>query len=564
MRHHLLGFRLGALALGASAMTLLGCATVRPSPHSKPDTAAACADWRWIAITRSGGSACPVIPGWRAQPLFDKQPAEQEASRAPERQYAKAAAPPRSATAAIADELSRFCVYEPEGGTRSRRFPPSANHELVRFDQDCAALGIAGGSPAPLSPSVWKPAAELFLSQAGKPETPLVIKNERGVRLAFLDTQPTGIGVPHEPGYSLHGYTLAHIARHLLCSPESGERCAAEITTRLALPITGFDARDRARTGIDRTHGGHVGMQSDLAGAITSEVDAWRRELSGGRAPRHLVLNLSLAWDPLLFSGLDEAQIAELHAGSQAIYRALQYASSLDVLVLAAAGNKKECPGVATDGPLLPAAWERGGPREESCGSARTPGATPLVYAVGGLGSDGEPLWNAREHSMPRRAAYGANAVVATFDPERPTAMSTGSSVATAVASSIAALVWDTVPGLSPAQVVKLLDTGIPSGLLTRRADFWFGSGGATAASPSAPPISRLSLCAAVTAACAQPGATDCPLPPAAGCQAWSPTTTTIPGLVDEHLLGGTCQPWIFPQPEDPPCPNCIKEPPPR
>jgi hypothetical protein len=152
--------------------------------------------------------------------------------------------------------------------------------------------------------------------------------------------------------------------------------------------------------------------------------------------------------------------------------------------------------------------------------------------------------------------------VVATLDPEQPTAMYTGTSVSTAVASSIAALVWDTVPGLPPAEVVKLLETGVASSLLTRHADFWFGSGSETAASPSAPQVSRLSLCAAVAAACARPGATGCPLPPGSTCEPWTAVTTTIPGLSDEHQLGGTCQPWIFPQPEDPPCPNCIKEPP--
>ena len=546
MRHRLLG-------LGLVVIAVCGCATARPSPHSKPDTAAACAEWQWIGITRSGAAACPVIDGWRAKPLF----ADKENSRgADQSQYEKTAAGQRSSTAAMAAELTRFCVYEPKNGKRGRRFPSSASHELVRFDQDCAALGIAADPPTPLSPTVWKPAEALFFDQVGKPETPLEIKNERGVRLAFLDTEPTRVGVSQEHGYSLHGYTMAHIARHLLCSPEGSERCAALITTRLALPIQRFDAQDRTRTVIDTADGGHVGLQSDLAKAIISEVNDWRLGLPSG--PRRLVLNLSLAWDPHLFSGLDEAQIAELHAGSQAIYRALQYAASLDVLVLGAAGNKKECPGVSDKGPLLPAAWERGGPRDETCRAD----AAPMIYAVGGLDATGAPLFNARELGMPRRAAYGADAVVATLDPEQPTAMYTGTSVSTAVASSIAALVWDTVPGLPPAEVVKLLETGVASSLLTRHADFWFGSGSETAASPSAPQVSRLSLCAAVAAACARPGATGCPLPPGSTCEPWTAVTTTIPGLSDEHQLGGTCQPWIFPQPEDPPCPNCIKEPP--
>lgn len=540
--------------LVVATLAFAACASARPSPSAqpKPDTAQACAEWRVIAVRSRGVAQCPVIRGWRGEPLFKPSALAERDPKGGAGYATAAAAGAEDRRGELAAELDRFCVYEAEDGhgrRAGRPFPAAPRAELVRADQDCAALGIAAD---PLAPAVWHAASEQLFAQVGKPPEPLAVKNERAVRLAFLDTQPTGVGVPHAPGTSQHGYTLTHIARHLVCSPASGERCAAQITTRLALPITGFDPRSRTRTAIDRAHGGYVGMQSDLAGAIVGEVDDWLAARHAEHAPRHLVLNLSLAWDPRLFGGLSEREIAELRAGTQAVYRALQYAANLDVLVLGAAGNKKICPGVPPDGPLLPAAWERGGARSQRC---ERDADAPLIYAVGGLGADGNALWNGRPEGMPRRAAYGEHAVVATFDPAVPTAMYTGTSVSTAVASSIAALVWDTIPSLSSRQVMALLD-GSDHTMTSMAADFWFGE-----TPGEAPPrVRRLSVCEALAEACARPGATGCPL--VGHCAPWAPGSGTIPGLTDDHSLGGTCQPWIFPQPEDPPCPNCIKEPP--
>jgi hypothetical protein len=557
MRRRTLGLALVA------AMTLCGCASggrVRlplPAPDGAVAGAKACADWRWIGIRSGSAQACPAVAGWAVKPLFSPGPA----SKREREEYAQQRRPEPEpvgggiSTAAVLDELQRFCVYEPAGehSARDLPFPPAASHHLVRFDQDCAALSIAGD---PLPPAVWKPAAEQFLAQAGKPAAPLAIHGQRGVRLAFLDTQPTGVGVPRAPGYSQHGYAMAHIARNLVCGPAASDRCAALITTRLALPLASFDATSRARTVADTTRGGHVGMQSDLAGAITGEVDDWLAARSVEGAPQRLVLNLSLAWDPRIFGGLDEAQIAELRAGTQAVYRALQYAASLDVLVLAAAGNQKKCAGVPAEGPLLPAAWEASAPPEDACDAPRP---APLVYAVGGLGTDGGPLWNARPGGMPRRAAYGEHAVVPTWDADRPTAMYTGSSVATAVASSAAAMVWDVLPALRAREVMDLLDADTYGTVLSLRADFWHDAG-AAAAPGTAPRVHRLSLCEALQEACSRPGATGCPL--SSACEA-PPEPVVLSGIAADHTIAGTCQPWLYPQPEDPPCPNCIKEPPP-
>ncbi|HET9225235.1 MAG TPA: S8/S53 family peptidase, partial [Thermoanaerobaculia bacterium] len=393
----------------------------------------------------------------------------------------------------------------------------------------------------------WKPFADQFLAQAGKPATPLEINNQLGVRLAFLDTQPDGTEIPTSPGRSEHGFTMAHIARHLVCSPVDSERCAAKITTRLALPIVRFDPVSERRTVYDWKRGGFLGFQSHLADAIVKEVDDWQAVRGLPDAPQRLVLNISAAWDGDFFGGLDEAEIAEMRAGTRAVYQALQYAAENDVLVLAAAGNKRDC-AEPSEGPMLPAAWEEGTPPDGICGD---PPSEPLVYAVGGVDSMGQPLANSIPGGMPKRAAFAENAVVGTLEPGRSTRMYTGSSVATAVVSSIAAIVWDTLPGQRPAEVMKILDESDTA--LTLPANFWFRS--STSRSATTPQVHMLSLCKALQRACT-PGVPNCPLPEGAECPEWTPAKSSLKKDW-ETPAAGSCHPWTGPQPEENPCPIC-------
>ncbi len=533
---------------------LSACATTTPMPDLRSDVAKACAEWRWIGIKSNPEAACPDLEGWTESPLFSVKEAVHE--RRPGYLSAdpgKQETPQPDPVFKERRELNRFCVYKPEPGRKKGSLPsPSAAAipGLVRIDQDCAALSYTSDEAAAKD---WKPLSEHFLAQAGRPATPLRIRNRQGVRLAFVDTQPTHVGVPPSPGNSEHGYTLAHIARHLVCSPADSEDCAAQITTRLALSVTEFDGRDLSGPKTDTTRGGYIGMQSDLAEAIQSEVDDWQTHLQSKGWPEHLVLNLSLAWDGQLFGGLGENQVAELRAGAQAVYRALRYAAGFDTLVLAAAGNARDCP-EQTEGPLLPAAWETGAPADESCSA----GTAPLLYAVGGVDSGGHPLGNARSRGMPRRAAYGENGIVADWDPGQSTMMYTGSSVATAVASSIAAIVWDTVPTLDSRGVMNLLDMGPAEEdeILPLRADFWFGARNATAV--SAPPVRRLSLCSALKRACAHRGAVNCPLQ--SKCEPLpyeqADLSEAVAGIRLRSRLR-SCHPWLVPQPEADPCPVC-------
>jgi hypothetical protein len=310
----------------------------------------------------------------------------------------------------LIQELNRFCVYEPEHGKnifKKPLLPPGASGDLVRLDQDCVALSIADTElkEEDLKKENLESDYENFPVEAGQPEASLQNDHAPHVRLAFLDTQPTNANFPEKAGNSPHGYTLANIARNLVCRSDPPFRCAAQITNELALPVIQFDPKSPKFNKLDLQQGGYLGMQSDVAEAIRKAVDTWQRDRQSANSPQHLVLNLSLAWDGRLFSGFSEEWINEMRAGAQAVYRALQYAASFDVLVLAAAGNQ-QCEPCDNNGPLLPAAWEAEIPKEQGCYPKQLV-KLPLLYAVGGLDSDGQRLANARPGGMPRRAAYG-------------------------------------------------------------------------------------------------------------------------------------------------------------
>ncbi|HEV8582869.1 MAG TPA: S8/S53 family peptidase [Thermoanaerobaculia bacterium] len=552
------------LAIGMSA-----CTTLRP-----PTTAKACADWRWIGISRSE-TRCPEIPGWTVRPLFPQlAPAWQKSddfckgADPPECGYCKERLKEHVPDENLIRELNRFCVYEPQHPKwifQKPPFPAASSADLIRFDQDCAALSFADTELYPDPPvdrapeekypkkekEKWRSNYQHFFSEVGQKKELLESETGTSVRLAFLDTEPTRESFSAQSGNSPHGYTLANIARNLLCTFESPAHCAAQITTRLALPIIEFNPKGSKYNKIDAEHGGHIGMQSDLAMAIRDEVDRWQEGRQNGTSPQHLVLNLSLAWDGRLFGGLSEEWINEMRAGTQAVYWALQYAASFDVLVLAAAGNQK-CEPCPNDGPLLPAAWEKDVPQEQGC--PIEPRKKPLLYAVGGVDTDNRPLANARPKGMPRRAAYGETAVVTgvNLDTSEPTyngRIYSGSSVATAVVSSIAAFVWNSDPGLDSHGVMDKLDES--GNELKVPADFWFvkpapaGSAVPLPAGSSEPPmVHRLSLSTAL-----EPSSRVSldPPPIERGNRSWS---------------RGSCQPWNFPQPEDPPCAACIKPPP--
>lgn len=70
-----------------------------------------------------------------------------------------------------------------------------------------------------------------------------------GVRIAVIDSAPDATSGHIQPGVSRHGDTLAHLIGDLVCQADSMgvRRCAAEVTTVLALPWI-----ERGRAGVER------------------------------------------------------------------------------------------------------------------------------------------------------------------------------------------------------------------------------------------------------------------------------------------------------------------------
>lgn len=528
---------------------------VRPEALVGPtfDPKSAYIDWRWIGLRRKGSSQCPAVHNWQQTPLIDL------ALHAGSRKISA------SDRALLRDSgLDRFCVYT------AKTDPPKpfkAPSDLVAAVKDRMAVSMSAQPLDQLDQMVTPALVAQFISQTGAAQ---LGEQEPTVKLSFVDSEPTGpISFDHHDG-SQHGYTVMHLARELVCP--SAASCVAKIQSSRALNYDSLDPKISSPP----DKGGYVGTISELAAAITNELIEWNPSASGNL--KHLILNLSIGWDG---EGLGDLDAQE--PSVQAVYAALLTASQKNVLVIAAAGNRR---GGSPDStlPILPAAWDSRRPSGPQF--VRDP---KLIYAVGGVDWQGLPLPNTRTKGLPRRVAYGDHAVAMVNG--QPTPIYTGTSVSAAVVSAIAAVIWHLQPGLKPEEVIGRIDGS--GQLLQANADYGSNS-----------PLQRISLCTAVRSACS-PGTGTCPaLVKLPNCPAWEQTPPVLgslfPGDSAEPLTEYTkstasfqppckssiqlltentppppnpCptdqfgsvanQSWAFPQPGDDPCPGCMLFPPP-
>lgn len=546
----------------------------------------ACPATRWVG-EKPAGTACPtarVARGgrWQKTTVFTSAAA--------------------STANTVPPGMADFCSYE-WVSTSTPPSPPvvSALPPLGRIpasawlSRDCQIITPLAGAISDTA-TIWKELRDGFLKTTGSlsplPKSGAVAAaaiNPLPTRVAVVDSAVEGyVGGKAGVGKFAHGRAVGRAIRELSCPSDAVSAtspCIGHVANHLALSHVSPDV-------IDTTNGGYFGTQLELAQAIFRAVQAWRASI-GTTGQQRLVINLSVGWEPVAAYGGDYVgtNVAALPGPARAVHAALTHASCQGALVIAAAGNRSGGT-TPTQGAMYPAGWEKKrAPSPAECRAfegwlflnpanfpnfSRTPAYQPLVYAAGGVDGRDAELDSTREGGRPRLATYGYH--VTSADGATHTAILTGSSMAAATASGIAATVWGYRPSLTAPQVMALVyGSGVsldpaPGGAATK-AEFCLGGGGCTE------PIRRASLCQAVAAACSSQ-VERCPaVPPTCTTPAaysgaeqpswagpdWSmamdgvvhaegelsSTATCASGncAADTQIENKTAQPWVEPQP---------------
>jgi hypothetical protein len=384
------------------------------------------------------------------------------------------------------------------------------------------------------------------------------LDSEPSVDVAIVDNAPYGSDPTSAPQAAPHARVVSAAVREVACSLANTPACPVELGSHLALP-------QRTATEADWKSGGYFGTRGQLAVAIWDAV--MRAELEG--KGKKLVINLSVGW--LSHGGpLDAAELA--------VRDAIALARCRGHLVIAAAGNRAS-PFDVEAGALLPGAFEREHtPHPLQCRKAfalphtidKPESYDPLVFAVGALDAGDRPIATTRVAGRPPLAAYGFAVPDLDGAEEAKSGLAplSGSSLAAAAVSGIAALVWALAPELSAAQVMQIVyDSGADLSVRPGAAsDFQLPPG----SHPPRNAVHRASLCNALRAVA--PGLVSCPNRVDAyegsleAMTFWSalPDAEGSARKLDRHdafrLTEGSDSvhaPWVGPQPTSPGCSTC-------
>ncbi|MCA9663154.1 MAG: S8/S53 family peptidase [Myxococcales bacterium] len=583
------------------------------------------AAWRYVALVdKAPSDPCPPADNnaWQVAPLFRQGPS-----------VALLEADP------LPTPLERFCEYRwtqaPSDPGGAPSFAPADQAKIVRIDADRDVVvpqqstltvkeaqlaeptveGLGGGkrrSPAYLggASDLREALAEAYRSQAGALPAGGTIAKEPSTAPIVAVVDSAGYG-DAEASYGRsaprlrHGLAMAGFVRDVRC-PDQESGCLSRQFHAQAFPYNPDSPM------IDPA-GGPLGSLGSLARAVGESVIRWRR-MPASRGP--LIVNMSLGWEaslaqlavePAAHMDLLKGDNTTVPATVQAVHASLTWAACNQALLIAAAGNNRGAP-CESEGPLAPAAWERlpspaapicaalfgkdlvTDPREGADG-----GAGSLVYAAGGLTYRDRPIPSARPDSLPARALPAFQAVAESVTGR--TDSWTGTSVAAATLSGIAARAWSLDRQRTPHEIMAAID---PSGRkLALRVDLQrydrsvanvrrilahdafaatcAATGqAASCANPYAPAPSNIQAlvdasfsvsgssalvgvsvtrpdadlsCAEVTLSCGSFGA-----PTLRRCAASGPPTTP---LALTAAPGVTTEPWTRPQPDTPICPVC-------
>jgi hypothetical protein len=415
------------------------------------------------------------------------------------------------------------------------------------------------------------------------------------VMIAVVDTAPAQTSM----GQSEHGRAIAAIIGKLAagCVTGLGEAdCPRKIITELGLPQT--------RTGVDATHGGYFGYQSELAQGIFAAL---------ARVPiddRKLVLNLAVGWEP------KPDELTSPTPAVQAVRDMIAVAHCRGAAIIVASGNQPPGGPCARQG-TAPGTWaSQPGWTAAQCSALGLVGNQinlpspqhayhPFLHAATPLGWDAGNLADFRPGSNARIATIGfAGATTLRGESYGPM---TGSSVSTAALSGIASLVWSYFPNLGADALMQLIyDSGTstlqtasltlpqPSNQLAGLSQKQVTACGALRHAcanwqsiVTSQPATQPAVCDTLSDLCATDAA------PSVDAQAWSNEFDTALAQLDDAQLGSVdapvwrtvqcvgcnnlprfvqlppglaseppAQAWVVPQPHVPPCPVCkIKKP---
>ena len=410
-----------------------------------------------------------------------------------------------------------YCVYK---WRNQRTLPTRRDFDRIGAVPDSAI--IASSQPSPdhiptLPKSVWIPLTHIFQKQAigidptqwrNLLQTRLNPKKE-AVRVAVVDATPKPLDLPDT---SLHGLVVSRVIGTLMCGDVNGADCKKRVRPYLALPLVSPDKAGDRGYKEDLANGGYGGTFFHLADALRAALDDLKRDKG------HLVINLSLGWEPIKLDRGDknEARVISL----------LERASCMGALIVAAAGNP-----TGTEGALRPGIFEEfPAPGEERCKAFGLPAPpashaadrryryAPLVHSVGALDTSDQRMFADRQWAQPRLAALGMNVSVPGPSEKIPyTFPMSGTSMSTAIVSGIAAAVWSVRPDLDAAGVMALVYQGgveLDGGSRSKRArtEFCMGEHFGTCEGPNQK-VHRAYLCGAISEALKQtvpPAKLDC------------------------------------------------------
>ncbi|KIG15295.1 hypothetical protein DB30_05722 [Enhygromyxa salina] len=483
------------------------------------------------------------------------------------------------------DAMDNYCRYRWSGpGPADLSKLPAG----VTTTPDCRVV-----PQSPLEPMIGPGYQQAFAGGVGVvPDAQATLGAGYPVDIAVVDTAPEDTRI----GQAAHGPTVAAIVATAAsgCVPTlDSQSCRRVVATRLGLPqIVGGDP--------NFAKGGYFGYQSDLAQGIYAAVEGWTNH------DHKLVINLSVGWEPST-GDLDANGVAPT-AAIAAVEHAVQLARCQGALVIAASGNQPQASCV--DQPTGPGSWEQQpAPSVAACNDLgvvlpNSPASyQPLLHAATPIDWAQRNLVDFRPGSDARVAALGFAGHSALGQAARGPL--TGSSVATAAVSGIAALVWSYFPGLRADEVMQVIyASGAPRTINGQVVTAGFALRGTSPSEQhvvtacgavakacdvyvrNAPDpditILTVSQCDAVEKACtaassdaagretawwasfdqaiAGLGALDQGTTPtwvAQGCElcgldqaTWMPRDPAI-------TAGAMPDPWTLPQPEKPPCPMC-------